>query len=264
MRDPDSSSKAREAAPELGREPRLFLAVGLDGTRVTLDSPDAHYLGNVLRLRKGERVTVFNGRGEERLATIERLDRQRAELSLGARRAALPEPTIEVTLVQSLVKNDAMDLIVQKATELGVRRICAVKTDHSVVRLDATRTDRRLAHWRKIAQSACEQSGRHTPPTIDCYAALGECFAGLPDDALKIAFHARATSAAPTLPRSVGKVCLAIGPEGGFSATDLDQIAAAHFIALRLGPRILRAETAAVAACTFAALRWGDLGANHA
>jgi 16S rRNA (uracil1498-N3)-methyltransferase len=176
----------------------------------------------------------------------------------------LPEPTVEVTLVQSLVKNDAMDLIVQKATELGVRRICAVKTDHSVVRLDATRADRRLAHWRKIAQSACEQSGRHSPPTIDCYATLDECLATVPDDALKIALHPRATSADEALPRSVGKVCLLVGPEGGFSVADLAQIAAAHFATLRLGPRILRAETAAVAACTFAALRWGDFGTNHA
>jgi 16S rRNA (uracil1498-N3)-methyltransferase len=217
-----------------------------------------------LRLGKGERVTVFNGRGEERLATISRLDRERAELSLGARLAALPEPAIETTLIQALVKNDAMDLIVQKATELGVRRIYAVKTDHSVVRLDASRVESRLAHWRKIARSACEQSGRHSPPLIQAYASLAECIAAVPEGAFRIALDPHATSVGPPLPRAVTKVCLLVGPEGGFSAADLAQIAAARFTALRLGPRTLRAETAAITACVLAALQWGDFRVNHA
>jgi 16S rRNA (uracil1498-N3)-methyltransferase len=262
--DHDSRASGLEVAVPPGRAPRLFLHAALDGKRVTLDVPDAHYLSKVLRLRKGEHVTVFNGRGEERVAVIERLDRERAELSLGARLPVLPEPTVEITLVQSLVKNDAMDLIVQKATELGVRRICAVRTEHSVVRLDAPRAERRVAHWRKIAQSACEQSGRHAPPTIDAFGSLEECFASLPDDALKVLFEPRAPSAADALPRSVTKVCLLIGPEGGFGPADLVQISTAGFTALCLGPRTLRAETAALAACTFAELQWGDFRANHA
>jgi 16S rRNA (uracil1498-N3)-methyltransferase len=244
--------------------PRLFLAADLSGTRVTLEDADAHYLGTVLRLGKGEQVTVFNGRGEERLATIDRLDRQRAELSLGARLAALPEPTLETTLIQALVKNDAMDLIVQKATELGVRRIHAVKTDHSVVQLDASRAERRLAHWRKIAQSACEQSGRHSPPLIQTYASLAECIAGVPEGAVRIVLDPHAPSVGQTLPRAVTKVCLLVGPEGGFSSADLAQISAAGFTALRLGPRTLRADTAAITACALVALLWGDLRVDHA
>jgi 16S rRNA (uracil1498-N3)-methyltransferase len=157
-----------------------------------------------------------------------------------------------------------MDLIVQKATELGVRRIYAVKTDHSVVRLDASRAERRLAHWRKIAQSACEQSGRHLPPLIQAYASLAECIAGVPDGALRIALDPHAPTIGHALPHSVNKVCLLVGPEGGFSAADLAQISAARFTALRLGPRTLRAETAAITACAFAALRWGDLRVDHA
>jgi 16S rRNA (uracil1498-N3)-methyltransferase len=157
-----------------------------------------------------------------------------------------------------------MDLIVQKATELGVRRIYGVKTDHSVVRLDASRAERRLAHWRKIAQSACEQSGRHLPPLIQAYASLAECIAGVPDGALRIALDPHAPTIGHALPHSVNKVCLLVGPEGGFSAADLAQISAARFTALRLGPRTLRAETAAITACAFAALRWGDLRVDHA
>jgi 16S rRNA (uracil1498-N3)-methyltransferase len=264
VRDRDSLSRDAAGKAAQGRAPRLFLAADLGGTRVTLADADAHYLGAVLRLGKGEHVTVFNGRGDERAATIDRLDRQHAELSLGARVAALPEPTLETTLIQALVKNDAMDLIVQKATELGVRRIYAVKTDHSVVRLDASRAERRLAHWRKIAQSACEQSGRHCPPLIQTYASLADCMADVAEGALRIALDPRAPHPGQALPRAVTKICLLVGPEGGWSSTDLAQISAAGFTALRLGPRTLRAETAAITACAFAALSWGDFRVNHA
>jgi 16S rRNA (uracil1498-N3)-methyltransferase len=264
VRDPDSFSADGGVPAAHAHAPRLFLAADLGGTRVTLEHADAHYLGTVLRLRKGEQVTVFNGRGDERLATIDRLDRQRAELSLGARRAALPEPAVDTTLIQALVKNDAMDLIVQKATELGVRCIYAVKTDHSVVRLDASRAERRLDHWQKIARSACEQSGRHSPPRIEPYASLADCLAGLPAEALKIALDPYAPRSAQALPSRVSSVCLLVGPEGGFSAADHALISAARFISLRLGPRTLRAETAAIAGCTFVALQWGDFRAIQA
>jgi 16S rRNA (uracil1498-N3)-methyltransferase len=264
VRDRDSHSTEFDGKAAQGHTPRLFLAADLGGTRVTLGDGDAHYLGTVLRLGKGEQVTVFNGRGDERLATIDRLDRQRAELSLGARLTALPEPTVETTLIQALVKNDAMDLIVQKATELGVRRIYAVKTDRSVVRLDASRAERRIAHWRKIAQSACEQSGRHSPPLIQAYASLAECIAAVPSGGLRIVLDPHAPNGGHALPRTVTMVCLLVGPEGGWSSADLAQISAARFTALRLGPRTLRAETAAITACAFAALEWSDLRVNHA
>jgi 16S rRNA (uracil1498-N3)-methyltransferase len=264
VRDRDSLSTCIDGKAAQSHAPRLFLAADLGGTRVTLEDADAHYLGTVLRLGKGEQVTVFNGRGVERLATIDRLDRQRAELSLGARLAALPEPAVETTLIQALVKNDAMDLIVQKATELGVSRIYAVKTDHSVVRLDASRAERRLDHWRKIARSACEQSGRHSPPLIQAYASLAECIAEVPEGTLRIALDPHAPTIGHVLPRAVTKVCVLVGPEGGFSAADRAQITVARFTALRLGPRTLRAETAAITACAFAALQWGDFSVNHA
>jgi 16S rRNA (uracil1498-N3)-methyltransferase len=264
VRDRDSLSPDIAGKPARGHAPRLFLTADLSGTRVTLEDEDSHYLGTVLRLSKGEQVTVFNGRGEERLATINRLDRERAELSLGARLAALPEPAVETTLIQALVKNDAMDLIVQKATELGVRQIYAVKTDHSVVRLDAARGERRLAHWQKIARSACEQCGRHAPPLIHAYASLADCIAGLPEGAVRIALDPHAPIEGHALPRTLTKVCLLVGPEGGWSSADLAQIAAARFTALRLGPRTLRAETAAITACVFAAMQWGDFRANQA
>jgi 16S rRNA (uracil1498-N3)-methyltransferase len=132
------------------------------------------------------------------------------------------------------------------------------------VRLDAARTERRLEHWRRIARSACEQSGRHSPPTIEACASLAECVAALPAETLRIALDFHAPPARGPLPQEVAKVCMLVGPEGGWSEADRAEISAARFLALRLGPRTLRAETAAIAACTFAALSWGDLRANQA
>jgi 16S rRNA (uracil1498-N3)-methyltransferase len=215
-------------------------------------------------LRLGQQVIVFNGRGEERLATVATLDRRRAELNLHEHLSALPEPELDITLVQALVKSDPMDLIVQKATELGVRRICAVKTAFGVVRLDAARAAQRVAHWQGITRSACEQCGRHSPPVIETFDSLARCFATLPNDALRIAWDPRAGGARRALPEVVAKICLLVGPEGGFSAAELEEVSTAGFIVLRLGPRTLRAETAAIAACTFAQIHWGDLRSPQA
>jgi 16S rRNA (uracil1498-N3)-methyltransferase len=240
--------------------PRLFVETELGASSSSLEPRHAHYVVDVLRLKPGDRLIVFNGRGDERCAIIETADRRGASLRLQDRITPLPEPDLAITLVQSLVKNDAMDLIVQKATELGVRNICAVKTDFSVVRLDETRGARRLEHWRKIAASACEQSGRHFPPALGLYHSLGACFANLPENALRVAFHPGAHGRLGALEPASADVCVLVGPEGGWSAADLESIAAAGFASAGLGPRTLRAETAALTVCALAQSRWGDLG----
>lgn len=240
-----------------GRGPRLFLDSNLAGASVVLEERDAHYAGHVLRLKTGDRLTVFDGRGTERAAIVELSSRRRSELSLHEHLAPLAEPGLELTLVQALVKSDAMDLIVQKATELGVRRIAAVKTDFSVVRLDDERAQRRLEHWRRIARSACEQCGRHFAPEIVAFESLESCLAALPEAPARIAFepYAPALAARP----APASVCLLIGPEGGLSPTDAQRARAAAFEPAGLGPRTLRAETAAIAACAAVQLRWGDM-----
>src|SRR5262245_5657208 len=154
------------------RVPRLFVERDLDGSSVTLDEDEAHYMGNVLRLGRGDRLIAFNGRGSERIASIESLQRRGAVLALEAEHPPLPESPLDLTLVQALPKSDAMDLIVQKATELGVRTLVPVYTEFSVVKLDAERSERRSLHWRKVAQSACEQCGRHRPLRIEAAAPL--------------------------------------------------------------------------------------------
>ena len=148
------------------RAKRLFVDRDLGGDTLPLDEGEAHYLGHVLRLQRGDELIAFNGRGEERYALVSAVQRRGAVLELRAEHAALPESPLDLTLVQALPKADAMDLIVQKATELGARTIVPVYAEFSVVRIDGERLDRRVEHWRRIAQSACEQCGRHAPPKI--------------------------------------------------------------------------------------------------
>ncbi len=241
------------------RVPRLFLARDLDGASLALDERDAHYLAHVLRLQRGDEVVAFNGRGVERRASVTALMRRGAELTLREPLEALPETSFELVLVQALPKSDAMDLIVQKATELGVRTIVPVHTEFSVVRLDAERSERRIEHWRRIARSACEQCGRHAPPDIVPPSALATAVGALPPAAVRLALdpasgaHLRGARSAPA------GVVVAVGPEGGFGAQDWHALEVSGFERVALGRRILRAETAAVAVCAIAQSLWGDL-----
>jgi 16S rRNA (uracil1498-N3)-methyltransferase len=229
---------------------RLFVDAGLDGGTLTLDAEQAHYLGRVLRCRDGDRLVVFNGRGTERAATIASLAKKRARIDLAESLEPIPEPALCITLLQALVKSDAMDLIVQKATELGVARLVAVHTDFSVVHLDQERRERRLEHWRRIATSACEQSGRHRPPAIDACDDLETAIATLGGLGPRIAFTLGPHPQFDPSTIDAGEVCVAVGPEGGFSPGEVPLLEAEGFALRSLGPRTLRAETAAIAVCS--------------
>ena len=143
--------------------PRLYVELELDGTSLALDESEAHYLGHVLRLSAatGSSCSTAAARNARRASSP--CSGATASCHLRASRGPLPESPLELTLVQALAKADAMDLIVQKATELGVRALTPVYTEFSVVKLDTERSDQRVDHWRKIARSACEQCGRHRP-----------------------------------------------------------------------------------------------------
>jgi 16S rRNA (uracil1498-N3)-methyltransferase len=165
------------------RRIRLFLDRDLTGNVLSLDGREAHYLGRVLRLERGTELVAFNGRGAERQAAVRALTKRGGELDLGARLPPLPPSPLDLTLLQGIAKAEAMDLIVQKATELGVRRIVPAQSAYGVVRLDDERAARRTEHWQRIAQSACEQSGRHEPPLIDPPLALAAASRAVPPDA---------------------------------------------------------------------------------
>lgn len=243
------------------RIPRLHVDELPAEASFELGGDRAHYLRNVLRAKPGHTVTVFDGRGGELSAEIEHLTKSAARLRATASLEPLAESRLELHLIQAIAKSDAMDLIVQKATELGVTRIRPVMTEFSVVRLDPERAARRLEHWQRIARSACEQSGRHVVPEIDAPQPLVEALADDYDRALRLVLD-------PGAERSLVKILgdaqrtachLLIGPEGGLSERDLSSAHRAGFEAARLGPRILRVETAAVTACSLVQAWWGDL-----
>jgi 16S rRNA (uracil1498-N3)-methyltransferase len=241
------------------RVPRLFIERDLGGDTLALDEGEAHYLANVLRLQRGDELVAFNGRGTERRASVATLQRRRAELHLHATLAALPASRLEITLMQAVTKSDAMDFIVQKATELGVRTIMPVYSEFSVVKLEGDRAVRRVEHWRKIAQSACEQCGRHEPPAICAADSLAASLVALPAADAKVALDLEARERLAAAADNPASVIAAVGPEGGFGASDWRRLDGAGFRRAGLGPRVLRAETAAVAVCAIAQSLWGDV-----
>lgn len=242
------------------RSVRIFLDSSPTDGQLALAPDEAHYLATVLRLRAGDSVTAFNGRGAEWNTRVTGLTRRAGLLEVLDKVEPLAEPQLELTLVQAIVKSEAMDTVIQKATELGVARIQPVVSEYCVVRLDADRVTRRLAHWRRIARSACEQSGRHRAPDIAEPLALHELLSQ--PGGHRFVLDPRAPApAAIELPQSLGIVEVIVGPEGGFGPRDEESISASDVQRLRFGPRILRADTAAIAACTWAQERWGDLHA---
>jgi len=241
---------------------RLYIA-GPYGAQseLQLDSGKARYLGRVLRLRVGDKLLVFDGSGNEFDAIIISMSQAAVTLRVLEKTDAETESGLRVHLVQGVSRGDRMDFVVQKATELGVKRLTPVLTEYGVVRLDAARAEKRRDHWQKVAASACEQSGRIRLPLIDRPVPLKNWFGSKPkqvDTELILRLGAQTPLAKIDAP--VTKACVLIGPEGGFSDSEFEHADAAGFRPVSLGPRVLRTETAAVATLAILQSLWGDLG----
>ena len=240
---------------------RLFVSGALiNGAEIEVDGDQARYLGKVLRARVGDRVTIFNGDGPEWPATITRIGKRSVGLALGESLEAGTESPLKIHLVQGISRGDRMDFVVQKATELGVKRITPVMTEYGVVKLAPERAEKRREHWQKIAVSACEQSGRTRLPLIDTPIPLKNWFGSKPekvDAELILAPGASTPLASIAAPET--KVCVMIGPEGGFSDSEYTDAGVSGFKAVSLGPRILRTESAAIATLAVLQSLWGDL-----
>ena len=239
---------------------RLFSPAPLrPDCRFTLDADQTRYLTRSLRLRAGEKLTVFDGSGGEYLAEIVRIGKRGADIQTGALLGASTESPLQIRLLQGLSKGDRMDTVVQKATELGVQQISPLLTDHSVVKIDGQRATRRREHWQKIAQSACEQCGRNIVPAIDEVISLNHWFDQNRDDSgTRLVFRPEAATPLSSVGRPTAVLTILIGPEGGFSRAEYECAAAAGFSEVSLGPRVLRTETATIAAVSAAQTLWGD------
>lgn len=227
-----------------------------------LDNDRARYLGRVLRLRSGDTLSVFNGEDGEFHATLTRITRDSGVIHVVNSIQTSTESPLKVHLVQGISRGERMDFVVQKATELGVKRISPVLTEYGMVKLKGDRAAKRRDHWRSVAASACEQSGRIRPPRIDEIVTLNSWFGNRPrEPGTDLVLQPGAINSLATIPTPTTKLCLLIGPEGGFSDSEYEDVQVAGFQTVSLGPRILRTETAAVAAISIAQSLWGDLGA---
>ncbi|HVS77114.1 MAG TPA: 16S rRNA (uracil(1498)-N(3))-methyltransferase [Steroidobacteraceae bacterium] len=231
------------------------------GSRYTIAGDAANHIVRVLRLRSGDPVILFDGRGGEHAARIEEFRKGEVIVTVGERSAADRESPLSLTLAQGISRGERMDWVVQKATELGVARIIPVITERTVVRLDARQSERKLTHWRGIAVAACEQSARTKTPDIAPPIALHELLRRDDrDGAVRVLLSPSGTLRIGELEaRKDGGFLVLIGPEGGLAEAEQRAALAAGFAAVRLGPRVLRTETAAVAALTLLQHRFGDL-----
>lgn len=229
------------------------------GTSIALPDDAANHLARVLRLREGDGCVLFNGDGHDYDARIAAISKRGVLADVTGARAVDNESPLRVTLLQGIARGEKMDLILQKATELGVASILPVMAERTEVKLDAERTEKRMAHWRSVIASACEQSGRARLPSLAVPAALGEAAQAVESGTTKLTLDPTGDVSLATVQVEAGAVVVAIGPEGGWSPRDRDALSVAGFTGLRLGPRILRTETAGLAAIAALQSRFGDL-----
>lgn len=224
------------------------------------DLPEAAtaHLVRVLRLAPGDALVLFNGDGHDYRARLLEAGKRGARAEVLERIAVDRESPLRITLAQGIARGEKMDWILQKATELGVAAIAPVQTERTEVKLDAGRADKRLQHWAGVIASACEQSGRARLPALAAPAPLAQWAAGA-TGTLKLVLDPDGDCTLRDLP-AADSACLVVGPEGGLSPRDLAVLKAAGFRGLRLGPRVLRTETAGVVAVGVLQAVLGDLG----
>jgi 16S rRNA (uracil1498-N3)-methyltransferase len=229
------------------------------GQRLTVEGSAGNHISRVLRLRVGDPLTIFNGRGGDYAGKIEEIRRDTVQVTVLEHRDVERESPFQLTLAQGISRGERMDWVVQKATELGVTRIAPIFTERSVVQLDDRQAAKKVQHWRSIAIAACEQSGRNQVPEIatpvGLYDMLGQQVAGgaafllSPGAPLRVA----------DVPDAGTRATVLIGPEGGLATVEQETAIRSGFTPVRLGPRVLRTETAAVCALTLLQQKFGDL-----
>lgn len=235
---------------------RIFYSASLGpNVEVVLEGQTAHYLGKVLRLSPGAALVLFNGDGSEYAATVTQVDRKTCTVLTGARSHPPVESALHTVLGLGISRGERMDYAIQKATELGVSVIAPLFTEHCEVRLNEERKEKRQEHWQQVAISACEQSGRVRVPQVLAPQALATWVKSSPAQLCLVLDHQQTATLAGSKPE--GGVALLIGPEGGLAPAELRLALDAGFKGIALGKRVLRTETAPVAALSVLQYLWG-------
>ncbi|MGQ9659516.1 MAG: 16S rRNA (uracil(1498)-N(3))-methyltransferase [Thermochromatium sp.] len=255
-------------SPDQGRGhrlPRLYVDLALaSGAEFDLPSAQARHAVQVLRLEREAPLVLFNGDGYDYLARLIAVGREQVRVWVASRGDPEPEPRLAIHLALGISRGERMDFAIQKAVELGVTRITPLFTRRTQVRLDGARLDRRLEHWQGVIVAACEQSGRRRVPSLETAVDLGTWLERAREEGLTtgLLLDPLADLALPELPAPSSGVTLLIGPEGGLDPRERDLMRHCGFRGVRLGPRILRTETAPLAAIAVIQALWGDFRAS--
>lgn len=231
----------------------------MTGRPCVLEGDAANHISRVLRLAPGEAVSVFDGAGGEYAARIESVGKGKVTLLVGERDDRDRESPLTLVLAQGVSRGERMDWVVQKATELGVSRLIPVLTERSVVRLDPQQALGKQRHWQGVAVAACEQSGRGRVPEVALPVGLTQWLRGLSPGGLRLLLSPEGATSLEGLQGPQGALTVLIGPEGGLTEQEERAASEQDFRSIRLGPRVLRTETAAVAALALLQHRFGDL-----
>jgi 16S rRNA (uracil1498-N3)-methyltransferase len=241
------------------RQPRVYLDLTLQsGDLITLTPEISHYLSQVLRLKSGDFLRPFNAIDGEYLASIDKSDRKHTSIIIGENQRPACLAKLSVHLGLGLSRGDRMDLAIQKSTELGVASITPLYTQYSEVKFkQADRAGKKIDHWRKIAISAAEQSGRLTPPFVHQPTAVAQWLESA-QSSLKLILTPEGSTRFAELP--YGDSCdLLIGSEGGFSPEEIKLSKKSSFVEVTMGQRVMRTETAPIAALAILQYRFGDI-----
>ena len=238
---------------------RLFCPINLaHRAQADLTSGAAHHAIRVLRLKRGDEVRLFNGEGGEYDANIHRVDKDSVTVDIGRHHDSERESKLRVCLAQAITTGDKMDYTLQKAVELGVTRIQPLQTNRAVVRLNQERAEKRLQHWQNVVISACEQCGRNTVPRVANILPFEEWVATTDPAMMRFMLSPYAEQSLRDCPKPSGEVSLVIGPEGGLNQAEVAFAQVKGFSSVRMGPRVLRTETAPLAALAAMQVLWGD------
>jgi 16S rRNA (uracil1498-N3)-methyltransferase len=245
------------------RIPRLYVpAAGKCGEVITITGQAARHVTQVLRLRPGAAIRLFNGNGVEREATLLESIRSGIRLEIGNAVEVVDEPSLSITLAQGIARNDRMDFILQKSVELGVSSIQPLWMQRCQTRVRGERLEKRLKHWQGIIISACEQCGRSTLPELCTPNDYVPWINKKVDPSSRLMLQPDSKQTLHDLPPPGGDIIILVGPEGGLNPEEQRLASLASFTGIRLGQRILRTETAALSALAGMQTLWGDFR-NH-
>lgn len=226
---------------------------------ILLDERNVHYVSRVLRANVGDELILFNGEGGEYNATIVQIDKKDVILKINQWIDREAESSLKLYLAQGISRSEKMDFTIQKAVELGVQKIFPVVTERCNVKLDEARCAKRLQRWESIIISACEQSGRNTIPELYPIQTLDTFLASDAADCKLVLAPIASKKIAELTIKNNSTVTLLVGPEGGLSSAEIMKAVQCHYLSLNLGPRILRTETAGLAAITALQCYAGDM-----